>query len=172
MAHNPLCDSYPDIWQEPPPKDDPSHAQVVADNALHAKIYKAARYVVVNDFNPGVQIPEEATDFPGNPGQLNDGQVALMATVHGILVADNWEPTMGKLKPASGDLLIDVGGGEKMVVDQRFVAATVAAVKEFTTQSPIFTACLDQLRTESVQPQAQPQQLPPKHHGKTPPANP
>jgi hypothetical protein len=151
MAHNPHCDSFPDIWQEVPPKDDPTHATVLADNAVHGKVYQAARHIVVTDFNPSLKIPESPADFPGNPGQLTDAQIAMMATVHGILLADDWEPTMGKSKPATGDLLIDVGGGEKMVVDARFVAAVVAAVQEYTTQAPLFNGSFEQLRQESVQ---------------------
>ncbi len=178
MAHNALCDSFPDIWQEvPSDKHDPTYADIVAANALHAKIYKAARYVVVTDFNPGLAIPEEPEDFPGNPGVLTDPQIALMATVHGILLADNWEPTMGKLKPApgSGDVLIDVSaGGEKMVVDGRFIDAAVKAVQEYTVQAQLYTACLLQLRAESVQPAPAPNPppLPPKHTHKPPAANP
>jgi hypothetical protein len=176
MAHNPLCDSFPDIWQEvPADQHDPTYNDIVNANSLHAKVYKAARYVVVTDFNPGLAIPEEPEDFPGNPGVLTDAQIALMATVHGILVADNWEPTMGKLKPApgSGDVLIDVGGGQKMVVDGRFIDAAVKAVQEYTVQSPLFNAVLLQLRAESVQPAAaNPPPLPPRHQHTHKPANP
>jgi hypothetical protein len=150
MAHNPNCDSFPDIWQEEPAKDDPTYAQVVAANAAHAKVYQAARHIVVSDFNPQLQIPLSPKKFPGNEGQLSDAQIAMMATVHGLLLADDWEPTMGKNRPATGDLLIDVGGGEKMVVDARFVAAVVAAVQEYTTQAPLFNGAFEQLRRESV----------------------
>lgn len=149
MAHHPHCDSFPDIWQQVPPKHDPTHAQVIADNLLHGRVYQAARHIVVSDFNPSLKIPESPADFPGNPGQLTDAQIAMMATVHGVLLADDWEPTMGKSKPGTGDLLIDVGGGEKMVVDARFVAAVVAAVQEYTTQAPLFNGAFEQLRQES-----------------------
>ncbi len=179
MAHNPQCDSFPDIWQEVPPKDDPTHATVLAANAAHGKVYQAARHIVVTDFNPSLNVPEAPEDFPGNPGQLTDSQIAMMATVHGMLVADDWEPTMGKSRPGTGDLLIDIGGGEKMVVDARFVAAVVAAVQEYTTQSPLFIGAFEQLKAESVQAAAstsaiaaQQTQAAKKHHAGSAPGNP
>jgi hypothetical protein len=176
MAHNPACDSFPDIWQDPGPITDPNHDAVVKANELHGKVYKAARYILVSDFNAPPVIPEAPEDFPGNPGQLTDSQIAMMATVHGVLTADDREPTMGKLKPVpgNGDLYIDVGGGAQIVVDKRFVDATVAAVKEYTTQAPLFNKCFDELKAESVQggaPQAQPPPAKEKHPAGASPAH-
>jgi hypothetical protein len=151
MAHNPACDIFPDIWQPVPPKDDPSHESVILANEANGKVYRAARHVVVTDFNPGLNLPEAPEDFPGNPNQLTDQQIAMMATVQGILVSDDWEPTMGKILQASGDQSVDLGGGKSMVIDARFVAAVVAAVQEYTTQAPLFNSTFDQLKAESVQ---------------------
>jgi hypothetical protein len=153
MNHNPQCDQFPDIYQTPPPKDDPEYENVKAANELHEKVYKASRYILVNNFSPPLKqkIPEEPKDFPGNPGTLTDQEIAMMASVHGLLIADNWEPTMGKLRPAPGDLNIDLGGNRMMVVDRRFVEATVAAVQEYTSQSKLFDRAFEQLKAEAVQ---------------------
>lgn len=144
------CDSFPDIWQRVPDKHDPTHDTVVAQNKLHGRIYRAARHILVKDFCASHKLPESPEDFPGNPGQLTESQIAQMAAVQGILLADGWEPSMGKTKPSSDDLLIDVGI-ETMVIDRRFVEAVVAAVQEYASRAGLFNKCFEFLHLQGQQ---------------------
>jgi hypothetical protein len=146
MAHE-QCDSFPDIWQKPPDNKDPDHDRIVAENRANGRVYRAARYILVKDFSASSKLPEEPEDFPGNPGQLTDQQIAQMASVHGLLLADEWEPSMGKTTPNSDDLLIHVCG-ESMVIDRRFVGAVVAAVQEYTSRATLFNKCFEFLRQQ------------------------
>ena len=81
MAHNSQCDSYPDIWQELPPKpkegeDDTAYQQAVQDNLVHGRVYRAARQILIDDFGLPHEVPASPEDFPGNPGQLDDKVIA------------------------------------------------------------------------------------------------
>jgi len=169
MTHNPKCDSFPDIWQDPGTPVDETKRQA---NIAHRRVYQAARYILIHDFRRDLEnkIPREPKDFPGNPSQLSDEDIALVVAVHGILIADNWDPSMGKMTPTQGDLPEKVDG---MVVDRRFVEATVAAVKEYTSQNDLFNQCFRLLKTETA-PSAAPPTYPPKYTASDdqPPANP
>lgn len=150
MPHLAQCDQFPDIWRCPPDKHDPDHDQVVAANRLHGRVYRAARHILVKDFCGSPLLPDDPQRFPGNPGQLTNSQIAQMAAVHGLLLADDWEPSMGKTKPNSEDLLIH-DGGESMVVDRRFVDAVVSAVQEYTSRAQLFNKCFEFLRLQGMQ---------------------
>jgi hypothetical protein len=150
MAHNSQCDSYPDIWQQPPPKGDPDHERIVALNKLHGRVYGAARNILQSDFCGSAKIPEDPSEFPGNPGVLDKDQIVQMATVHGILVADDWEPTQGKLNPADDDRVATING-ERIVIDRRFVDAVVKAVQEYASGKDLFVAGLEFLAEQGKQ---------------------
>jgi len=70
--------------------------------------------------------------------------------VHGILIADNWIHRWVRPSPL-GRPAIKVDG-TVMVVDRRFVDATVAAVKEYTSQHDLFKQCFVQLEAETAPP--------------------
>lgn len=148
MTDDSMCDSFPDIYQQPPPPGDPNYDKIVRANEAHRKVYQAARYILINDFRPGLAIPLLPQDFPGNVGDLSEAEIAMVTAVHGMLISDNWDPTMGKSKPSQGDLTIDVNGS-RMVVDRRFIDATVAAVKEYTSENDLFNQCFELLKTEA-----------------------
>jgi len=168
MIHNPKCDSFPDIWQDP--RGDEAKRQA---NIAHRRVYQAARYILTHDFRRDLEdkIPKEPKDFPGNPSQLLEEDIAMMVAVHGILIADNWDPSMGKTTPTQGDLPEKVDG---MVVDRRFVEATVAAVKEYTSQNDLFNQCFQLLKTETAPPPAPATTYPEPYTASDdqPPANP
>jgi hypothetical protein len=147
MANDRQCDLFPDIWQPVLEKHDPNHATVVEQNRRHGRIYRAARQILVNDFSASEKIPHEPHEFPGNEGVLTDAQITFMAAVHGILLADDWDPSMGKSVPASDDLQLQIGS-ETMVIDRRFVDAVVAAVQEYTSRAALFNQCFLFLRDE------------------------
>jgi len=148
MAHKIQCDQFPDIWQDPPDSKDPQFKTIERQNDLHGRIYRAARTIMVKDFCASTQLPEDPKDFPGNHGQLTSSQIAQMAAVHGILLADGWDPSMGKTSASGDDLLIDAGGGKHMVVDRRFIDAVVAAVQEYTSRAALFNSCFTFLQQE------------------------
>lgn len=152
MAHDPKCDLYPDIWQPLPP--DPKSAEyerVKAANERNGRLYRAVCYLLMNDFSGSPQIPEDPADFPGNPpgspGALDPAEVARVAALQGLLLADDWEPSMGKTQAGADDLTVQLGG-QAVVLDRRFVNAVVAAVQQYTAHAKLFQSCLAFLRQQ------------------------
>ncbi len=149
MTENHCEYSFPDIWKKVD-SDDPDRDRLKTANDLHGRIYRAARYLLVKDFCASAQIPESPQEFPGNRGVLSDSQIAQMVAVHGILLADGWEPSMGKSQPGGDDLMLPAheGGGHPMVIDRRFIDAVVAAVQEYTSAAKLYDACFTFLKNQ------------------------
>lgn len=138
-------DPFPDVHDQPlpyPESDvpDPRNQATKEANALHDRVYEAVMYVLVNDFQflQG-RAPPQQSAFPGD---LDEDEQSLFLAVYGILLADGWDPTMGKTEPGPDDTIITE---TKHFVVRRFVDAAVAAVQEYTSNAPLFKGVYGQL---------------------------
>ncbi len=133
-------DQYYDIYQPP---DGPDAAAIEEANKAHAHLYHAVRWLLIKDFDASDGIPLDPKNFPGT---ASASDVARFASVYGLLLADDFDPSMGQ--PSWKDPFEKNKEATDVQYDGRFVAAFVKAVQEYTTNNELFGKVLDFLRLQ------------------------
>jgi hypothetical protein len=129
------CLEFPDIY-ETPPKQGPDQARIEKLNAQRARLYRAVRYILNENFGFRDGVPADPSHFPGS--RLNASETARFCAVYGQLLAENWtDPSLGRQVPADGDLLVG-SGDTAIIVTRRFVEAVVDAVKNHAANAQLF----------------------------------
>ena len=60
------CEVFPDIYEIPAANATEQQKQAIsAQNRRRDRVYRAIRYILINDFGLSGDIPEEPRDFPG-----------------------------------------------------------------------------------------------------------
>jgi hypothetical protein len=146
------CTYFQDLYQRPPDDATADEKAVIdAANGRREKVYRAIRYILINDFGVTSDVPEQPKDFPGN---LTATQQAQFAAIFGIMAADNYtSPSLGRDKPTSDDTVIPANPPvftDTVIVARRFAYAVVSAMQEYTAQARLFNTVFTFLVNEGT----------------------
>src|SRR5262249_22508436 len=146
------CQAFPDVCPADPYApglSEEDRARVQADNQRKDLMYRAIRYILLNNFE-FKGLPATVDRFPGN---LHKDHVAHYVAVHGLLLADNYtDPTLGKDRASGDDVIVtDHDPKKAFFITRRFLDAVVKAVQEYTAQAQLFQNVFDLMNEEGTQ---------------------
>ena len=132
------CGSFPDLClKDLKSVPEENKTQAIADNRRKDVMYRAIRYILINNFRFTDRLPTRIENFPGN---LKTEEIAQYLAIHGLMLADNYnDATLGKDHRSPDDTPVDEHDARRsFFIARRFLDAVVKAVQEYSAQAELF----------------------------------